>query len=188
MKKSIVLIIAGALVVIGILVVVARQKPETVIIDEPVTEEMVVDEEEEIFSGSLMDVIARGVPMKCSYEVDGVEYEGLVKGENYRGKVSQNGQTMEIIVIDGYSYIWQEGKTQGMKMAFDADMAEEASDEDTAAFASPDIEYRCFPAVVADSQFSLPEDVSFLDFDQMMNQDQLSEEQTEKLEEMSEED
>ncbi|MGI6278746.1 MAG: hypothetical protein ACOYJ8_03010 [Patescibacteria group bacterium] len=186
MKKSLVLIIAGALVVIGILVVVARQKPETVIVDESAVEEAVVDEEEEAFSGSLMDVIARGVPMKCSYEADGVEYEGLVKGKNYRGKVAQNGQTMEIIVIDGYSYIWQEGKNQGMKMAFEADIAEEAGDEDAAAFASPDIEYRCFPATVSDNQFSLPEDVSFLDLDQMMNQDQFSEEQIEQLEEMSE--
>lgn len=188
MKKSVVLIVAGVLVVVGILVVVARQRPETVIIDESTTDEMVLDDaQEETFSGSLMEAIAQGVPMKCSYEANGVYYEGFVKGENYRGKVSQDDQTMEVIVTDGYSYIWQEGKTQGMKMAFDAEAVEETNDEDVSAFARPDIEYRCSPAVVTDSKFSLPEDVSFLDLDQMMNQGQLSEEQIDQLEEMSEE-
>lgn len=189
MKKSLVLIVAGALVVIGVLVVIVRQRPKPVIVGETgpgERENISKEDKKEAFSGDLREIIARGVPMKCSYEIDGVEYESLVKGENYRGKVSQNGQTMEVVVSDGYSYIWQEGKNQGMKMAFDADIAEEVGDEDAAAFASPDIEYRCFPATVSDNQFSLPEDVSFLDLDQMMNQDQFSEEQIEQLEEMSE--
>ena len=88
MKKPIILIIAaGVLVIAGLFWVVTSQKSETITIDE--TKEPVVGEsQEETFTGALKDIIARGVPMKCSYEIDGVGYEGLVKGKNYRGRVS----------------------------------------------------------------------------------------------------
>ncbi|GEM_PF-1411885 len=187
MKKPIILIIAaGVLVIAGLFWVVTSQKSETITIDE--TKEPVVGEsQEETFTGALKDIIARGVPMKCSYEIDGVGYEGLVKGKNYRGRVSRDGQVTEIIAADGYVYLWQEGKTQGMKMAFDIEAADEEDDENTATFTGSDIEYRCLPAVVGDDQFFPPQDVIFIDLDQMLDQEELSEDQIRQLGQMSEE-
>jgi len=46
-------------------------------------------------------VIDLGIPMKCSYKVGDMEYEGYVKGEQWRGHIQlPNGNQAEIIFKD----------------------------------------------------------------------------------------
>ncbi|MDD5481326.1 MAG: hypothetical protein PHR64_00030 [Candidatus Shapirobacteria bacterium] len=188
MKKSIILILAaGVFATAGLFWAITKQNSAVVTVDEGKKPAAVSQPQEETLIGTLRDIIAKEVPMRCVYEVDGVEYEGLVKGKNYRGKVSQDGQVTEIIVTGGQVYLWQEGKVQGMKMAFDIESAEEEDNENVTAFAGLDIEYRCLPVVVTDDQFSPPEEVDFFDLDQTLDQGQLSKEQIEQLKKLSEE-
>jgi hypothetical protein len=127
-------------------------------------------EEEGSFSGTLKQAVARGVGMRCSYTVDGHEYEGFVKGENYRGKVKNaEGQVGGVIIKDNCMWSWVEGESEGMKVCY-----EDTEGEDVDIWEQPqdttgsDLVYHCAPAVVADSQFNPPTNVTFLDLNSLM--------------------
>ncbi len=125
------------------------------------------------FTGRLGAAAALGVPMKCSYTVDGVETEGWVKGQNFRGKMVQNDNVGNVIIKDACMWAWQDGQTQGVKTCFD-EMNFWASEEDGAPAApesapNTNVEYRCMPGVFGDDKFIPPSSVKFMDFDNMMN-------------------
>lgn len=124
------------------------------------------------FSGSLKAATALGVPMKCTYTVEGTEYEGWVKGENYRGKIkSADGKSGEIIMKDNCMWSWSEGETQGIKTCFDPADTEEVDgdvwDQPQGADGT-DISYTCLPAVITDAQFTPPSDIEFLDLESLI--------------------
>ena len=127
------------------------------------------ESEEETFSGSLMDAVKLGVAMKCTYEVEGSEYVGYVKGNNYRGKMTTEGRTTEVIVKDNCMWSWSSDNAEGMKTCIEETEVE--SEEGTIweqAGASNDVNYRCVPAAVTDAEFTPPTDIQFLDLDSMM--------------------
>ena len=53
------------------------------------------------FTGSLKAAVALGVPMKCTYQANGTEYSGIIKGRQYKGQVvMQDGKEGNIIMKD----------------------------------------------------------------------------------------
>lgn len=130
------------------------------------------------FSGTLQAAVALGVPMKCTYTVEGMEVEGLIKGKQYRGKMkNQQGQMGEVIMKDNCMWTWGEAAgqgVQGVKMCFDPEEGKDIWDPEswdeaeTEGAQPPDVEYRCNPAVVTDAQFQPPANIEFMDLDQMM--------------------
>ena len=126
--------------------------------------------EGETFTGSLIDAVKLGVAMKCTYEVEGNEYEGYVKGTNYRGKMTTaEGEIMEVIVKDNCMWSWSEEENQGIKTCFEeTEMEAEEGGIWEQSGASADINYRCVPAAVTDAQFTPPANTEFMDLDSMM--------------------
>ena len=127
------------------------------------------------FSGTLQAAVALGVPMKCTYTVEGTEVEGWIKGKQYRGKIKdQQGQMGEMLMKDSCMWTWDETKGQGVKICFDPEENKdiwepgtwEATETDGAQ--PPDVEYHCNPAVVTDALFQPPTNIEFTDLDQMM--------------------
>ena len=122
------------------------------------------------FSGTLKDAVNLGIAMKCTYTVEGNEYESLIKGENYRGKIkTAEGKTGEVIMKNNCMWTWTEGEVQGMKTCF-----EESDPETTDMWEQPqgavgtDITYTCLPTTVTDAEFTPPSDIDFMDLDAMM--------------------
>jgi len=130
------------------------------------------------FSGTLQAAVALGVPMKCTYQVEGMEAEGFIKGKQYRGSmVSADGAKGEVIMKNNCMWTWEQDKNEGFTMCFDPEEGKDIWDPEAwkeegsqteVTGPPPDMEYRCVPAVISDSQFEPPADVKFLDFDQMM--------------------
>jgi hypothetical protein len=119
---------------------------------------------------TLKAAVELGVPMKCTYQVAGAEYEGYIKGEKWRGKVkSADGKVGEVIVKDNCMWTWSSDEDQGVKLCFEPAEGEE-SVWDQESFETQDIEYNCLPAAITDAQFEPPSDIQFMDMDQMMNQ------------------
>lgn len=130
--------------------------------------------ESETFSGTLQSAIALGVPLKCSYTVEGNEYEGLVKGENYRGKIkSAQGQISEVIVKDNCIWTWSESEAQGIKTCVEESEVETESGDiwsQSEAAGTADVTYTCLPAAVDDTQFEPPAGIEFTDLNSMLQQ------------------
>lgn len=128
--------------------------------------------QEESFTGSLVDAVRRGVGMKCTYSVDGAEYEGFVKGKNYRGTMNYQGKVSEVIMKDDCMWVWSDQDPQGMKICYESEEADaslwgEPTDTEVSGTA-PNVQYKCVPAVISESEFNPPSDIQFLDFEQMM--------------------
>ena len=125
---------------------------------------------------ALKAAVDLGVPLKCSYQVDGNSYEGYVKGKQWRGMMSMaDGKVGEVIVKDNCSWSWQQGDSQGSKYCFEptepvegeetpGDVWEQTEDEENP------VEYHCEPALVTDDKFTPPANIQFADMNQVMNQ------------------
>ena len=124
------------------------------------------------FMGTLKEAVALGVGMKCTYKVEGNEYEGYVKGENYKGTIkTAEGKEGGVIMKDNCMWTWTEGESQGVKFCYDeTDVETEETDvwEQPQGTVGPDITYSCVPFAVTDAQFTPPADVNFLDMESMM--------------------
>jgi len=128
--------------------------------------------EDQPFSGTLKAAVALGVPMKCTYTVDGVEYEGYVKGEQYAGKIDAEGKVGNVIIKDDCMWSWSEEETQGVKLCFKTEGEGKSIWDDTdasAANAAANYSYNCRPAAITDDKFNPPSDIEFIDLDAMMN-------------------
>lgn len=127
----------------------------------------------EKFTGSLKEAIALGVGMKCTYEVDGVSYEGYVKGQNYSGSVkTADGQTGKVIVKDDCVWSWSTDSDQGVKVCYNPEEVETDSESvwDQEDMIDANTVYNCNAAAVSDSEFTPPATVNFIDMDEMMKQ------------------
>lgn len=127
----------------------------------------------EKFTGSLKEAISMGVGMKCTYEVDGVNYEGYVKGKNYSGQLkTADGQTGNVIVKDDCVWSWSSEQDQGVKICYEPEDVETDSESvwDQKDVVDQDVIYNCTTATVPDSEFTPPATVNFIDTDDMMKQ------------------
>jgi hypothetical protein len=133
-----------------------------------------ISSSDEAFTGKLKAAVALGVPMKCSYKIDNDSYgTGYVKGRKYYGEMTNDGEEGRIIMVDECMWTWRPGDAQGVKMCFTPTEGEESiwdmetEDAPTAQGVS-NVDYSCVPAIVADSKFNPPADISFMNVDQMM--------------------
>lgn len=124
------------------------------------------------FQGGLAAAAAMGMPMKCTYTVDGVETEGWIKGKQFLGKMSGQEGVSNVIMKDACMWVWGEGQKQGMKMCFEEE--EQGFWNDSEAADVPenlealDMNYTCRPGVFGDEKFTPPAEVVFADFDDLM--------------------
>jgi len=128
----------------------------------------------DLFTGSFEAAVKLGVPMKCTYKVEGNEYEGYVKGKNYRGMIKgADGSIGEVIMKDDCIWTWSQDEAQGIKTCLDSTDMEEG-EEDVDIWSQPqgstamDMEYNCLPAAITDAKFTPPSDIEFLDLEAMM--------------------
>jgi hypothetical protein len=121
------------------------------------------------FSGTLKDAVKLGIAMKCTYKVEGNEYESFIKGENYRGKIkTAEGKTGEVIMKNNCMWTWTEGEVQGIKTCFEVSDSETADVwEQPQGAVGPDITYTCLPTAITDASFTPPSNVDFMDLDAM---------------------
>jgi hypothetical protein len=118
------------------------------------------------FTGSLKAAVALGVPMKCTYEQNGAEYSGIIKGRQYKGTATMpDGKEGNIIMKDNCMYTWSDEDNQGMKVCYEESEFDiwEQSDEEMP------IGYVCHPTVATDADFNLPSGVTFMDLDALMD-------------------
>ncbi|MBU1130460.1 hypothetical protein KKE45_04040 [Patescibacteria group bacterium] len=144
---------------------------------------VVSEEDSGLFSGSLRDLVLKGRPMKCSYEVknenggaSGVTY---VSGKKVRGdfkNVDMDGKEIESYFIsDGeWTYTWSSGSNNGMKMKADGwEKEEEESNEPDADYGGMSYEdnsnvdtkmdYKCEEWKTDNSVFEVPSNIEFKD-------------------------
>ena len=139
------------------------------------------------FAGQLKDMVMRNVPLKCTFaDVEGNSGVGYVKSKKYYGEVTGDGKTSYVIMVDNCMWSWSLEEKQGVKMCFDVEEGEdlwkdwEGTDEG-AKMNTPQGNYNCRPATVSDSLFNPPQDIEFMDMDELMN---FGEEMEEKVTEM----
>lgn len=134
------------------------------------------------FSGPLAAAVALGVPMKCTYTVNGVETTGYIKGKQFRGMMDVQGKQGNVIMKDNCMWTWSEGEADGVKMCYEGDQAQQLWDNPEAAAENPEpnatpeeamspapqIEYNCLPTAIGDDEFTPPADVNFVDLGEMM--------------------
>ena len=126
-------------------------------------------EEDTSFSGTLKEAVARGVGMRCSYSIEGNEYEGYVKGQNYRGEVKDaEGRVGGVIIKDNCVWSWVEGESEGMKVCYEQDDETDIWEDTFEGAAESNLVYHCTPTVVSDTQFDPPADINFLDLNSLM--------------------
>ena len=110
---------------------------------------------------SLKTAVKLGIPLKCSYKVGEFEYEGYIKGKQWRGKMTQMDKTTNIIMKDNCMYAWADDTQEGTKMCFEEDIWESEDNQ----FEQPAMEYICVPSLVGDDKFTPPSSVNFMDLD-----------------------
>jgi len=166
MKKAIPFIVIGAIVIIAIVSWFVFGKKGG---GEQIKQEV---KKEESFTGKLKEMVARNVPMKCTFKDDkGNSGIGYVKNKKYYGEVISDGKTSYVIMIDNCMWSWSLEEKQGVKMCFDVEEGEDfwkGMDEE-AKMNTPQSNYNCKPAIVSDSMFNPPEGIKFMDMDKLMN-------------------
>ena len=127
-------------------------------------------ESSEEFVGQIKEVVARGVPMKCTYTQDNTTGTTYIKGKQMYGEIAQAGKTGYVIVKDNCMWSWNQSESQGVKMCFEEDFWEmpEENVQEGQASVPTEAEYRCLPAMISDSQFNPPSGINFLDVGEIM--------------------
>ncbi len=131
--------------------------------------ELLVGKKEETLTGSLKDLITRGISMKCSFKNESLSGTAYLKGQKYYAEISQEGKQGFIIMKDNCMWTWDKDSAQGVKMCFQPsevegeDVWEQA---DQTGQGSPEGEYTCQAAVVSDLKFNPPTNVEFMDMSQ----------------------
>lgn len=128
----------------------------------------------------LKDALKQGVPLKCTYKEDENNYgTSYVKGMNIYSEVTIGGKRAFIIMKDQCMWNWSEEKT-GMKMCFDTSFEEMLNYDYSQELGEVPQEYKqetklernysCTKANISDSMFSIPSDISFMDFQKEQEQ------------------
>jgi hypothetical protein len=171
MKKFLpIIIVAGVVIVGGILAYLYLGKGGLSLPSMPGEVGKEEGESGEEFVGQIKDVIARGVPMKCTYSQDNTTGNSYIKGEQMYGEIDQAGKTVYVIIKDNCMWSWNQDETQGAKMCFEEDyweMSEEEVPEGQTGVPS-EAEYHCSPAIINDSQFNPPSGINFIDLTEVM--------------------
>ncbi len=183
MKKSIVIILIGAVVLGAGAYFLSQNKPSQPS-TEPQQQEQANEQQEtddqETMTGSLKRMLGLERSLKCSWSNEGGSGTTWVKNGMFYNEVTDGTQQARVIFKDDCMWSWQEGKAQGVKMCFSPEEADEIisgessesqeTDQQQATDESvpTDVQYNCRPATVSDAKFDPPEDIQFMDVDQLM--------------------
>ncbi len=136
---------------------------------------------------SFKDAILKNTPLKCRSIVESDEEQGtvagIIQGNQYIGQIKMDRKMSNVLIKESCMWSWQEGDTSGFKMCF------ETTDEGLFPGMDPSQlaeNVNCSPTLVSPSTFSPPPNINFIDVDDAMSGN-LSEEQIQQLESMSEE-
>ena len=142
--------------------------------------ETVVNKEED-FSGSMVELMARGKSLKCTYkqteEEDGVETEGViyVADNNVRTEINVldmeegNEVRMDMILNGDWVYVWTSAQVNGMKMkVVDLPEGEDFDANEDIADLEEEIDMKCRPWIKDNSKFEVPTDREFDDITELM--------------------
>jgi len=127
----------------------------------------------ESFAGTLKEVISLGGAMECTYKKDDAFFgKTWVKGKKVYSEFTQEGKKGYMIMKDNCMWTWDTQQPQGLKMCFDPSEFEEMTGGESSTGQQtgppPDMNYNCIPAVIGDNRFNPPADISFMDFENMM--------------------
>lgn len=127
------------------------------------------------YTGTMQKMMMLGIPLKCTYSVEGNQFEGYLKGKKFRGNVQNaDGTSGGVAIDDDCMYVWEDGEERGWTFCLEdgesymdedvwEDKDENNMDSNIAA------EYNCRPAIVTDADLAPPTNVDFMDFDELMN-------------------
>ena len=135
------------------------------------------EEEGESYSGNLEKMMGLGIPLKCTWKMDENYYgTSWVKGKKSYGEIVQEGKTAKVINKDDCMWAWEEGNPQGTKICMQVSQeemkqaVEQGRDmtKQQQGYQSPDMDFKCMPAIFGDDKFNPPGDVNFMDMGEMM--------------------
>jgi len=120
------------------------------------------------FSGTLKAAVELGVPLKCTYEMNGVKYSGTLKGRQYKGEIqTPDGKAGVILMKDDCMYSWAKDEKEGTKICFEEQDAEDMWDD---SMQNTDLNYKCYPTVLSPTEFDVPSDIEIIDLNSLMDQ------------------
>lgn len=137
-------------------------------------------------SGTMQDLIAKNVPMHCTFKgtTDGSESSGdvYISGMRMKGDfvTMQDGKKVisHMVRAEDTTYMWSSDQPKGFKTTVSVDNAEVMKESaeymsqgsQTIDPRTQKFDYDCKPWVVSESSFTPPGDVEFIDLDGMMKQ------------------
>ncbi len=159
-------------VVAGALILSKNKTPDEGEISQAVQEETTAETGDT--KVSIKDLIAKGIPQKCTLEYSNEDMastsETWIKGRKYKQfmvvESPVSGKRSVYTVSDGvYIYTWEESAKTGNKIKIEESEVDEPETTDTSVDVQMDdvLDYKCAPAVITDSEFEIPSDIVFTD-------------------------
>lgn len=168
MKKSLPIIIILAIIVAGLVGWKFWGKGKTALTPGE-TEQAQEQTQGESFTGKIKDAFMKNIPLKCTYKMSDDNFGvGYLKNKKYYGEVTANGKVGYVIMVDNCLWSWSKEQPQGIKTCFEPEEGQDIWTDFEESQQAAEVDYRCAPAVVADSLFNPPADVKFMDVDQLM--------------------
>ena len=126
-------------------------------------------------AGTFNTFLAFTVPQKCTFTsgdtsgVEGTVYlnNGLMRADISVAASGSSAITSHMVVEKSYSYIWQDGQTQGVKIAFDS-QAQTRDPQPGTVDPNTGVNYVCEPWTVDSSLFARPDKMIFTDLSKMI--------------------
>jgi hypothetical protein len=167
-KKLVPLVIIGILLAIGVIFLSTRKKAT------PATTPQTSETPTATGPKSLKDLLSAGVAQECSFtDPEGNSGSVFITSGKMRGDFTTKSDKETIkshMVVDGNtSYMWMDGQESGYKFSFDAANAPTPTAGQPQTFdTNKQMDYKCKPWIVTGSMFSLPGNIKFTDFSQLM--------------------
>lgn len=130
---------------------------------------------------SIKDALSKSVSLECNFTDDqGNKVKSVIKNGALRADVEgkTSAESGSVIMTEETMYFWDRTKKEGVKMMLPkdtvagkptADSKEEPGEIKEIMADLEQYKESCKPAVVSDSQFSPPSDVTFIDLSKMFN-------------------
>lgn len=132
------------------------------------------EQKAEEFSGTLVQAMKLGVPMKCDWQTNDGSGESYVKGNDVYITTTAQGKTGYMIKKGDCMWSWNDEQTQGLKICQEPEVGEEADEDwtpDSGNFQAEgvdwSIQYKCRPDIFSGDRFEPPAGVEFLDMESM---------------------
>lgn len=131
----------------------------------------------EEFSGTLVQAMKLGVPMKCQWQTNDSSGESYVKGEDMYVKMVTAGKTGYMIKKGKCIHSWEESTDQGVTFCqedlpgaspAEAENLQPPAGDYQAQGVDWNVEYKCRPDMFEPNRFDLPAGIKFIDVAEMM--------------------